>query len=213
MLKKYRFLSLLCITMICTSCSIPFTKSSKEDAYTNVHEKYTNMEGYSAKATVTYKARGDETVFEVLQWAKSDGRYNIEVTSPESVAGSTTIYDGEAIYQFNSNLSNDVYVYEEESPERLELFITSFIKNYEKADSASVTVANVKDSFYTVLEATIDEQHPFISTEKLWVNNLTLDPEKLVIYDKNNVETIIITFEDFVYNPNIDESIFTAPIK
>jgi outer membrane lipoprotein-sorting protein len=43
---------------------------------------------------------------------------------------------------------------------------------------------------------------------KLWVDNVSLDPMKLVVYDANGAERIVVTFSDFEYNVNLGDELF-----
>jgi outer membrane lipoprotein-sorting protein len=61
----------------------------------------------------------------------------------------------------------------------------------------------------TVLEAIIPGSHPYLSSEKLWVDNKTSKPVKLVIYDPDGAERIIVTYGAFEYNVELDDSLFT----
>ena len=61
---------------------------------------------------------------------------------------------------------------------------------------------------YSVLEAKISGGNKYFDSEKLWINNETKSPEKLVIYDIEGKERVLVTYEDFVYNPKIEDSKF-----
>ena len=49
-----------------------------------------------------------------------------------------------------------------------------------------------------------------IATEKVWIDNETLKPLKLVIYDKDDNERYVMIYNEFEYNPEMDESVFKA---
>ncbi len=211
MFKKILLLLVLILTL--TSCNkLGTQKIDKEQAHRDAHEKYMNLSSYKGTAHVTYISNGKEMTFLTNQVANTQGQYRIELIEPENVAGSTTVSDGKTIYQFNERVSKDVYISNTESLERVEILLTSFLKNYKQSDSVSV-VSNFDEGLYTVLEANISGDHPLISSEKLWINNETLLPEKLVIFDKNNLESIKIEYVEFEYNPTIDNSIFQVNVK
>ncbi len=213
--KKVVFLTsiLVVLTFLLASCSgLGMSRGDKEKAFEDTHKKYMDLTSYKANANVTYVANNKEMTFLTAQAGDMNGRYRIEIIEPENVAGSTTVSDGKTIYQFNERVSKDVYITTKESVERVEILITSFLRNYKQSDSVSV-VSNLDEGLYTVLEANISGEHPLISSEKLWINNKTLLPEKLVVYDKNNLETIKVEYVDFEYNPNLDNSIFQVNVK
>ena len=48
-----------------------------------------------------------------------------------------------------------------------------------------------------------------MSTEKLWIDNETKTPQKLIIFDKDNKERIVAEFSNFVYNCNLKDKDFS----
>jgi outer membrane lipoprotein-sorting protein len=176
--------------------------------YENIKIALTEMETYVSRATVTYISNKNTTTYETIQHAKSNGRYRIEVIAPKEVAGNITMSDGTTIFQYNPNISGQVSTMVKENPERSEIFVTSFIANYLKSEEVSVSVGSFNDNDITILEAAVPGGHPYISTQKLWVDNKTYKPVKLVVYDKDNIERIVVTFTDFEYNVDLDDSLF-----
>ena len=61
-----------------------------------------------------------------------------------------------------------------------------------------------------MLEAVVPGGNKYIATEKLWVDNETLMPLKFVIYDEQGNERYVITYNEFEYNPKIEDSVFKA---
>ena len=85
--------------------------------------------------------------------------------------------------------------------------MTRFIKNYNKSLETSVEVTNISQKPFTVLEAEIPGDS-FLCSEKLFVDNKTIKPKKLIIYDKEQSERIIVNFDDFDYNFELSDSVF-----
>jgi outer membrane lipoprotein-sorting protein len=184
-------------------------REQEQSAYEKVQKMLVGLHSYRARATVEYKANKGSNVYETLQHARITGQYRVEVTGPDMVAGSVTCSDGQRIYQFNTRVNGRVSLLVRESQERSEIFLTSFIKNYLTSQEVSISVANMGEGQFTVLEATIPGNHPYLASEKLWVDNETIKPAKLIIYDPDGAERIIVTFTAFDYNPELDNSIFT----
>ena len=177
--------------------------------YQQIRQKLVNLQTYRAKATVEYISNKGSNIYETIQHGRITGEYRIEVTGPEHVAGNVTSADGQHIYQFNARVNGRVTILARESRERSEIFLTSFIKNWLTSSETSVAVANMGESQYTVLEAIIPGEHPYLATQKLWINNETFIPAKLVIYDPNGTERIIVTYHSFEYNIELDNALFT----
>ena len=135
----------------------------------------------------------------------------MEIKSPEAKNGNYTDFDGTSVNQYNAKTDETVSLDVPKMQKGSQLFISTFIKNYLMSENVSVeTAASLDESVCTVLEAVIPEGNKYISTEKLWVDNETLLPLKLVIYDENGRERYIITYNNFEYNPEIDSSVFSA---
>ena len=177
--------------------------------YQQIQQKLTNLQTYRTRATVEYISNRGSNTYETIQHAKITGEYRIEVTGPENVSGNVTSFDGQHIFQFSSRVNGRVTILPRESKERSEILLTSFIKNWAASQESSVSVANINESLLTVLEATIPGNHPYLAIQKLWINNETLLPVKMTIYDPNGNERVIVTYHNFEYNIELDNRLFT----
>lgn len=185
------------------------TKEQEQTAYEKIQQSLVELKSYRCRATVEYKANKGSNVYETIQHSRITGEYRVEVTGPEKVSGSVTCSDGSHIYQYSTKVNGRVSLLVKETQERSEIFLTTFIKNYLKSQEVSISVANMGEGQCTVLEATISGEHPYLASEKLWIDNKTLMPVKLVIYDPDGAERIIVTYDSFEYNVDLDDSLFT----
>jgi outer membrane lipoprotein-sorting protein len=72
----------------------------------------------------------------------------------------------------------------------------------------SVVSATVDEALATVIEAAIPGDNPHMATERLYVDNETLLPIRLIIFDSNGAERIVVIYNTFEYNVNIAENTF-----
>jgi len=207
-MKRIIFLAALLISLLALSACAAMQERVDANAYERIHRQLLGMESFSAQATVTFISNNNTHAYETIQHARADGKYRIEVTAPENVAGNTTVFDGTTISQFNPRTDGRVLQSAAESPERLEILLTSFVRNFIRSQEVSITAAIMDDSATTVLEAQIPGGHPYLATEKLWVDNKTLMPVKMIIYDANGTERVIVIFNSFEYNVDIDDNMF-----
>jgi len=177
--------------------------------FERIQRKLMEMETFRAIATVEYRSNKGTNTYETIQHARVTGEYRVEVTAPEHVSGSVTASDGRQILQFNSRVNGSVSIAVQEAPERSEIFLTSFIKNYLQSDEISVSVSDMEEGVRTVLEATVPGEHPYLSTARLWVDNTTLLPVKMVIFDRDGTERIIVTYHVFEFNVSLADELFT----
>ena len=186
------------------------SKAEQQNAYQKIQSVLTNVRSYMCEATVEYKSNKGSNVYDTIQKCKITGQYRVEVIGPDNVSGNVSVSDGKTIYQYNKRVSGKIAVATKESQERSEIFFTSFLKNYMKSNETSVSAAKVQDDPCTVLEALIPGSHPYLASEKLWIDNKTLKPVKLVVYDPQGSERIIVTYKTFEYNVVLDDSEFSV---
>jgi outer membrane lipoprotein-sorting protein len=181
-----------------------------QNAYEKIRNIIVNMQTYMSHAIVEYRSNKGANIYETIQKARATGEYRVEVVGPENVAGNITIFDGSTIYQFNTRISGKIAVATKESQERSEIFFTSFIRNYLESNETSVSAAMIENDPATVLEAQIPGNHPYLATQKVWFDNNTHTPIKMIIYDPQGSERIIVTYSGFEYNIAIEDSEFKA---
>ena len=211
-MKKLVFLLLLAALLAFTACQNgqrgPATPEEMT-AFEKIQRSLLELQNYRAIATVEFHSNKGVNVYETIQHAKNTGEYRIEVTGPDHVSGSVTAFDGQQILQFNSRVSGNVSMLVQETPERSEIFLTTFIQNYLQSAEISVSVSDMGEGLQTILEATVPGDHPYLSTSRLWVDNNTLLPVRLVVLDQDGKERIVVTYSVIEFNVEMDPSIFT----
>ena len=215
MYKKYLALiaTMVIVVIMATSCGDTGLRGpanvEEVSAFERIQRMLMELESFRAIATVEYRSNKGTNVYETVQHARITGQYRIEVTGPANVAGSVTTNDGQQIFQFNSRVNGRVSLMVQETPERSEIFLTSFIRNYLQSEEVSVSVADMDEGVRTVLEADVPGEHPYLSTARLWVDNETLVPVKLIIFDQDGAERIVVTYHVFEHNIDLDDALFT----
>ncbi|MCL2571719.1 MAG: hypothetical protein FWE11_04890 [Defluviitaleaceae bacterium] len=203
-------LILLLLLVACGSDGLRGPADAAEiTAFERIQRMLFEMQSYRAIATVEYRSNRGVNTYETVQHARITGEYRIEVTGPAAVAGSVTTSDGQQILQFNNRVNGRVSLAVQETPERSEIFLTSFIRNYKQSEEVSVSVADMDEGTRTVLEANIPGNHPYLSIARLWVDNETMLPVKLIIFDADGAERIVVTYHVFEYNMVLDDGLFT----
>lgn len=204
MLKKV--ISVLLVTAL--SFSLAACKSGGGTAHEKIQKRLTDMKSYECTATIKRISNKGENTYGVKQWHKMTGEYRMDMISPENVAGNYTIYDGKKVCQYNPKMNSAVAVEVEANQARNELFMGQFVKNYLKSEEVALVVEELDDGRYTVLEAVIPGNYQHMATEKLWIDNETQMPVKLVIYDADGKERFVVNYEEFSYDPEIDPKMF-----
>ncbi len=178
-----------------------------------IQKELLEMKSYSCNADVEQISNKGSNKYETNQFYKTTGQYRIEMLGPESVKGIVTVFDGNTVTQFNPRTEGKISLNVPETKDRVELFLGSFVKNYLHSEDVTVETSKMENSNCTVLEAKIEGNHPYMATEKLWIDNETIKPLKLVIYDPDGVERIIVTYKKIDYNVQLEDSAFTISKK
>ncbi|NLK20649.1 MAG: outer membrane lipoprotein carrier protein LolA [Epulopiscium sp.] len=206
-MKKLKAL-FLAVTMGCvilTSCA---PKKVQKSPIEEINDKLMTMETYGCIADLTYISNKGENTYKTKQYYRTTGEYRVEMIAPEEVKGLVTVYDGEKVMQYNPRINGEVIDEIPESKNRNEIFLGVFLKNYLQSEEVTLEVFNINDEEYSVLEAVIPEGGKYLATEKLWVSNKTLEPNKLIVYDIEGKERIIVKYEQFKYNIKLEDRIF-----
>ncbi len=186
-------------------------KAEPPSAMEQIQQQLLQMDGYSCIATLTRTSNKSENVYETKQDFKTTGEYRLELLSPDTVKGNLTICDGKTVCQYNPRLSEQFRYDIPPSAQRNELFLGQFIKNYMQSEGVGVETAALDESRCTVLEAVIPKNSDALASEKLWVDNETLLPVRLILYDKDGIERYRLDYSEFTYNPDFPENLFTLP--
>lgn len=179
------------------------------EGYESIQDKLMTMESYCTNAKITYINNKGEDSFDTIYYATKDGKYRMELLQPQDYKDNIILFDGKMVWHYNPSIEQKVQVDAPDKPQRQELSLFTFLENYVKSQEVTVESANLDEGLCTVLEAEIPGDNKFLSTEKLWVSNEDMLPVRLVIYNEEGKEKIIVEFSDFKYNCEIDETKFT----
>lgn len=208
MKKLWGIFIIIMACVIFTSCGSKRKIQPPKAPIEKIQEKLTSMQTYACIADLTYISNKGENTYRTKQYYKMSGEYRIEITAPEKVEGLVTVCDGEKVMQYNPRILGEIVNEVPESKSRNEIFLGVFLKNYLQSEEVTLEVFNADNEEYTVLEAVIPEGGKYLATEKLWVSNETLNPKKLVIYDTEGKERIIVEYGEFKYNVKLEDEIF-----
>lgn len=170
--------------------------------YDRIHRRLADMTGYKARCEVTYYSDMTESTYSTLQTADSSGRYRIEALEPEKSDGISILFDGDMIWLYNPSIRSRIQVASGENDKRREIVLFTFLKNEAlSGEETTVAVSSSEGEKYLTLEAAIPGDDPLYSSEKLFVDIKSGDPERLEIYDEKGKAHVVEEFDRFEYNP------------
>lgn len=166
----------------------------------------TELAAYQATATVTYVSNKNVNHYQISHIATRGGSYLIEVIAPERLAGNVTLSDGEHIFQLHRGLGYKIAlgtVDNHETKERTSLLLTNFAEAFLAGEGVVTSI----DTGEHQLSVPVSSQHRYIARLQL-VMDATLNPISLISYDVHGEQRIVVSYSDFVPNPDIDMSVF-----
>ncbi len=207
MCKKALILFLtLMITLSASGCSRPFSDNDM-DIYEKIHKYYSKMESYSADLDFTVFSNKTENRYFVSQKAVSPDKFFTRVTDKDGTFSVTTITNGNYTKttadgsEYSLTIPNEEYV--------SLLFVNNFFGAYYSSEDTLISVnSKINESEKMVLDVFLPENDLCINKVSMSIDNKTLSPNTLTVYDKNDKKLIFAKYENFKYNEKIDDSIF-----
>ena len=207
-MKKFILILLCVFTCVFLSAC---TKDGEISLQEKINTTLKNMTSYEAEGNlIRFDGKG-KTEYTVKQYWQNDGKYRLEILSPDKFKGNYTVYNGSEVCQYNPSVKDSIIRNVPQSTARNQIFVGEFVKNYFNSENVSCAVGNFDESTCTVIEAVIPGGNKYSATEKLWVDNESIKPVKLVLYDSEGNERYIMEFDSFEYNKEFDQSLFEAP--
>ncbi|MDR1209180.1 MAG: hypothetical protein LBK41_02540 [Clostridiales bacterium] len=186
--------------------------TEEKSLYERISDTLTSLTSYEATATVRYYSNNSSNAYRTKQQCLATGEYRVEVLSPSEGSGNITVFDGKTIYQYNPLAGGKVSVGTTETPERSEIFLTSFIRNHLAGREVTIAVSSEygDPELYTALDAVIPGDNPYLASERLIIDNKTLLPVELVIMDEKGEERVAVTYHEVEYNVSLEKKLFTV---
>lgn len=202
------FFTLMILTLL-TACETAQKLNDRDaDIYTRIHNQYVRLSSYTAEVTLTVRSNKTENVYQCRQFYAADNKYRTELLSPDTVSGLVTIINGDRAY--TGLPDGQDYTFEQLSDQTSDiLFIDQFFANYYKSEETAIHVTGQPDETrYTVLQTDVIGQNARSYTMSLAIDNDTLLPHKLSVYDMGGQETVTAEYRNVKLNEALDESLF-----
>ncbi len=181
------------------------------DSYTKIHNQYVNLASYTATVTMTVRSNKTENTYVCRQFYKADGRYRMEFTAPDNLAGLVNIVNGTQGYTGFPGTDRTFSIEQLQNTEGNYLFLDQFFANYYQSEETAMSVSGTTDSSqYTVLETEIIGQNAKHHTMSLSIRNDDLLPHRLTVCDMGGREMVTAVFSDVKLNPSIPDALFVA---
>ncbi len=206
--KLLCFLTLMTSVFLFSACS-SFGSLSDSDMniYEKIHSYYNKMESYSANLEFTVYSNKTENQYKATEKALGNDRFYIKTTSSESDLSVTTISNGDKTKTVTEGSDYSVTLPSKDA--LYLLFVNTFFKTYYASEETVLTVNKASEGNVTILETSLSPISKNAAKILLSINNDTLAPEEITVYNISGNPWIKGKFSNFKYNDKeISESVF-----
>ena len=199
MLKKKTIL--LCVVLIIFLIIIFFIKNyynysevgnnKSNKSIEEIEEYILNIDSYEAKISVTVESNKNTNKYVMIQKYKSPNTSHQIILEPSNIEGVEIINDGNNLSVKNTKLNlNSIYENYEYAVNNC-LNLESFIYDY-KQNNGSIYYENNE----IVLETKSNSENKLIYNKRLYINEQTGNPTKLLIEDINEKKIVYILYNE-----------------
>jgi outer membrane lipoprotein-sorting protein len=203
-LKAGRILLIFLIVSITLSgCSSKVEKKPED-----VQRLLMKLKSYKCDVVFAVNNNISTNVYKAKHIYKFPDKYRIEILEPSELKGQTTIYNGEKAYIYHPQLKTYLVTQSFNSSLEYSSFMGAFIERFKDNGGTRFKVENFQDKQCYVLEVPINDENPYRSLEKVWIDAENILPVKIEILDKNNNVSAQVLYENFEINPKLEDSLF-----
>lgn len=184
-----------------------FTSCGKTTQMYDVHKKIAEMKGYTSNAEIEIVGNKGTSSYKVKQYYLSPDKVRIEVLEPDFIRGKITIYDGEKWIIYNPLINQKIQVKESKNSEEF-IYLGVLQKSLLSGEEAKFKYANKDGKDYIEIKATIPGGNKYRRSVVLYVTKENYYPVFMEIFDDDNNVVVKVKYSDFVYDGNINQSLF-----
>ena len=200
--------SLLVLSLLLLLSSLLLTSCNKKPKDANdITTFLKNMKSYTTEMNMDVKNDKQIINYKAKQSYLRGGGYKLELNKNRVFIYKTD----DKIYISDKNNGRS-YVQNKNFDEVFKLsFIGEYIGLLYTNEEVKYVIKNINGIEYTVIDLFIPGSNKNINNALLYVNNKSMIPDKMIIYDINGKEKINITYTNFKPNVKIEPSEFKVP--
>ncbi len=187
------FIFLLLLSVVFYGCQKDSSSSSVD-----VESLMKNVKTYEVDATITFLKDTQPNVIKMRQKAELGGAYTMLIESPQHLKGYQVSYENDEVIEYNpitkTSFKGKVLA------ARNEVLLGSFIAHYLEDSTATKEETTLDGKKAICFETMIPGDYKYMTSEKLWFDEVTKAPVRMEITGVDGSASILIEFESFKYN-------------
>ncbi|WP_026476646.1 LolA family protein [Alkaliphilus transvaalensis] len=203
-MKVLKIIVVMMLLTLLSGCQPP----TDEEIYYKAQKKLGEMESYQTTAKIYVQREEIEQEYVFQQSFHYPNKYHLEVLFPENLKGNLTISNGRTAWIKHPSI-NQVWRMEqfEQSQEQL-MFIGYFMRNLYNSGESTIERKIVEGKDFIVITTPLPGANYYFYQQRLWVDTKELVPTQLHIIDEKGKTRFKVLYEDFIYNPKLEEDLF-----
>ena len=200
---------LIVVCVVFTGCGVLKPKKSFEE----VSKRLLKLEAYKCDVTMRETNNKSTMEYKLKHFYKSPDKYRVEVLAPKELEGQVTIYNGNSSYIYHPGINQYLVTENFSGSVEYNAFIGSFMNHIRKAEDIRVNSEKEGEKELIVLEFEVPDPNNYMRIEKLWIDADAIVPIKAEIYGDDGKTAVSVYYNNFVYNPGLDDSNFVIHMK
>ena len=159
---------------------------------------FKDLKQYEASVSVTFLKDKQPNKIKMKQIAKADGTYEMTILEPEHMQDVKFICDGQKVTQYFPSINQSIE--QKISIAQNEILLTSFAARYLTNENIKEQEVQLDGKKMITYEMPIEGNFRYLSKEKIWLEEKSLKPVQMVLYDEEGNITIEVIYNEFKYN-------------
>ena len=200
--RKLVFVVGLIILILIITCIIFFLKNGYKNlnignnkgnkSIKDVEEYILNISSYKAEIEVDVNSNKNNNKYIIKQKFISPNVTKQEVLEPSNIKGLEIVYDGKDLTINNTSLGlTSIYENYEYITDNC-LWLQSFIEDYKASNENSIKQENNE----IIMETKIRENNKYMTYKKLYIDDKTYKPTKMIVQNINKKNLIYISYKE-----------------
>jgi outer membrane lipoprotein-sorting protein len=195
---------LIIVCVVFTGCGV----LKPEKNFEKMSKRLLKLTAYTCDVTMRVTNNKSTMEYKLKHFYKSPDKYRVEILAPKELEGQVTIYNGSSSYIYHPGINQYLVTENFSGSVEYNAFIGSFMDHIRKTDDIKVSIEKEGEKELIVLEFEVLEPNNYMRMEKLWIDAEAIVPIKAEIYGNDGKTTVSVGYNNFVYNPNLDDRDF-----
>lgn len=178
-------------------------KKSQGDAFSNIKKSLDNLKSYTSDGYIELHNNKNVKKYSMKQFYK-DGKYRMEIYDESDKPDKVIVFDGSRSYVYFSKVNQTFIEDNSENIPAYSLF-ASFINNFKMA--GEIKKEDGVESYS--IDVPIPEGNTFMYNEVMEFSKKDFKPSSMKIYDIKGELFAEIKYKNFMYNPQLDDGLFS----